>query len=111
MRFVSQDDAMPVLMVAYTSGPRAVQEFLERGEPDNRDLFERILSRLSVFDEHNTDGHYESIRRTLTTVPRYQRLFQLSAAQGVGAGTLGAWQEKLSSGVWRLKNWSMHVCN
>jgi hypothetical protein len=71
--FVSHGDALPALVAACTSNPRTVQELLERAEPYYHDLSDYILSGLAVFDEHNTDGHYESIHRTLTTVPRYQQ--------------------------------------
>ncbi len=80
---------MPDLVAACASGPRALWESLERGEPDDHDLLEYIPVGLSPFDEHHTDGPYEAVRRTLTMVPWNQRSFQLSVAQGVGAGILG----------------------
>ena len=71
--FITHGDALPALVAACASNPQTVEEFLERAEPYYHNLSEYILSGLAVFDEHNTEGHYEAIHKAVTTLPRYRQ--------------------------------------
>ncbi|HUF52213.1 MAG TPA: hypothetical protein VMR52_00380 [Dehalococcoidia bacterium] len=49
-----------------------MDDFLETAEPLYRNISQYVHYGLAVFDEHNTEGHYEEIHRQLTTLPRHR---------------------------------------
>ena len=71
--FVAHGDALPALVVACSASPQTVEELLGAAEPYYRNLAEYVLNGLAIFDEHNSDGHYEAIHKTLTTLPRHKQ--------------------------------------
>ena len=71
--FVTHGDALPALVAACASNPGTLEELLQRAEPYYRNLSEYVHSGLAVFDEHNTEGHYEAIHKALTTLPRHRQ--------------------------------------
>lgn len=73
MSFITHGDVLPALVAACTSSPDTLEEFLERAEPYYGNLSEYVLSGLAVFDERNTEGHYEVIHKVLTTLPRHKQ--------------------------------------
>lgn len=70
--FVVHGDALPALVAACTSNPRTLKELLERSEPLYRNLKEYVENGLAVFDELNTEGHYEAIHTALNTLPPHR---------------------------------------
>jgi len=71
--FLVHGDALAALVAACTSSPATLDELLEQAEPYYRNLSQYVLSGLAVFDEHNTEGHYEAIHKALTTLPRHRQ--------------------------------------
>jgi|SRR5579872_6896896 len=63
--FVGDGFLLLPLVAACASNPRSLQEMLARVDQIDRRLKERILAGLAVFDEHNVEGNYSSIRHTL----------------------------------------------
>lgn len=63
--FVAHGEALPALMKACATGPRDVDDLLERSEPFYHGLRERVSNGLAMFDERNTPGHYEAIHGAL----------------------------------------------
>ena len=55
--FIGPDRALHALVAACSTGPRSIQELLDRVAPFVGDLRERIQSGLAVFDEHNSRGN------------------------------------------------------
>lgn len=71
--FITHGDALAALVAACASNPDTLQELLERAEPYYRNLSEYVFSGLAVFDEHNTEGHYQAVHKALTTLPRHRQ--------------------------------------
>jgi hypothetical protein len=71
--FVAHGDALPALVAACAASPQTVEELLGAAEPYYRNLAEYVLNGLAIFDEHNSDGHYEPIHKVLTTLPRHKK--------------------------------------
>lgn len=71
--FVTHGDALPALVAACSSSPGTVDELLSDVEPYYHSLSDYVQAGLAVFDEHNAGGHYESIHRTLTRIPRHRQ--------------------------------------
>jgi hypothetical protein len=71
--FVTHGDAIPALVAACATNPITSHQLLERAEPMYNGLTEYVDSGLSVFDEHNTPGHYETIHLALTRLPRHRQ--------------------------------------
>jgi len=63
--FVGDGFLMLPLVAACASNPRSLGEMLARVDQIDRRLRDRILNGLAVFDEHNVEGNYEAIRRSL----------------------------------------------
>src|SRR5690349_22521287 len=55
--FIGPDRALHALVAACASGADSVEELLNGAAPFVRDLRERVLSGLAVFDEHNSRGN------------------------------------------------------
>jgi hypothetical protein len=64
--FVDDGFLMLPLVAACASNPRSLPEMMARVDQIDRRLRDRILAGLAVFDEHNVEGNYEAIHRTLT---------------------------------------------
>ncbi|MDO8616984.1 MAG: hypothetical protein Q7T33_14845 [Dehalococcoidia bacterium] len=71
--FLTHGDALPALVAACAANPRTLAQLLERAEPYYHKLSDYVFSGLAVFDEHNTQGHYEAVHRDLTRVPRHKQ--------------------------------------
>lgn len=71
--FLIHGDALPALVAACTTNPRDFNELLQRADPYYHNLADYVYSGLAVFDEHNTEGHYEAIHKALTTLPRHKQ--------------------------------------
>jgi hypothetical protein len=71
--FVTHGDALPALVAACTSGPETYEELLSGADTYYANLSDYVYSGLAVFDEHNTHGHYETIHRAVTTLPRHRQ--------------------------------------
>src|SRR5207248_688754 len=63
--FVGDGFLMLPLVAACASNPRSLPEMLARVDQIDRRLRDRILNGLAVFDEHNVEGNYEAIHRSL----------------------------------------------
>lgn len=63
--FVAHGEALPALMKACATGPRDIDDLLERSEPFYHGLRERVVNGLAMFDERNTPGNYEAIHGAL----------------------------------------------
>jgi hypothetical protein len=57
MSFIGPDRALHALVAACAAGADSIEELLDRAAPFVRDLRERVLSGLAVFDEHNSRGN------------------------------------------------------
>jgi hypothetical protein len=71
--FLTHGDAIPALVATCTTNPVTVPELLDRTEELYHGLADYVEAGLSVFDEHNTPGHYETIHRALTTLARHKQ--------------------------------------
>jgi hypothetical protein len=63
--FVAHGEALPALLRSCATGPRDIDELLERAEPYYHGLKERVSNGLAMFDERNLPGHYEAVHRSL----------------------------------------------
>lgn len=63
--FVDDGFMMLPLVAACASNPTSLREMIERADQIDRRLRLRVLAGLAVFDEHNVEGDYNSIHRTL----------------------------------------------
>ncbi len=63
--FIAHGEALPALLRACTTNPAGIDELLERSEPDYAGLRERVTNGLAMFDERNTEGHYDAIHSAL----------------------------------------------
>jgi hypothetical protein len=76
--FIDDGFLMLPLVAACASNPRSLAEMLAHGGQIDRRLYDRIWSGLAVFDEHNVEGNYGAIRRTLETVsPDQEPVFRV----------------------------------
>jgi hypothetical protein len=71
--FLTHGDALPALVAACGANPMTVDDFLSRVEPYYRNLHDYVQAGLAVFDEHNSNGHYDVIHRALTRVARHKQ--------------------------------------
>ncbi len=71
--FLTHGDALPALVAACTRNPATLDELLDSVESYYHSLSEYVHDGLAVFDEHNTSGHYETIHRQLTRLPRHKQ--------------------------------------
>ena len=71
--FLTHGDALPALVAACSVNPEDLETFLATAEPYYHNLTEYVRAGLAIFDEHNTSGHYETIHRALTTLPRHRQ--------------------------------------
>src|SRR5947207_11462196 len=55
--FIGPDRALHALVAACASGADSIVDLLDRAAPFVRDLRDRVLSGLAVFDEHNSRGN------------------------------------------------------
>jgi hypothetical protein len=55
--FVGPDRALHALVAACATGADSLEDLLDRARPFVRELCERVLSGLAVFDEHNSLGN------------------------------------------------------
>jgi hypothetical protein len=53
--------------------PRHVRRDAAASGPHYHNLAEYVCAGLAVFDEHNTDGHYDAVHKALTTLPRHKQ--------------------------------------
>jgi hypothetical protein len=65
--FVDDGFLMLPLVAACASNPHSLAEMMARVDQIDRRLRDRILSGLAIFDEHNVEGNYQSIHRTLAS--------------------------------------------
>jgi hypothetical protein len=63
--FIAHGEALPALLRACTTNPAGIDELLERSEPYYAGLRERVTNGLAMFDERNTEGHYDAIHSAL----------------------------------------------
>lgn len=66
--FVGDGFLMLPLVAACATNPHSLGEMLARVDQIDRRLRERILAGLAIFDEHNVEGNYDSIHRTLAKI-------------------------------------------
>ena len=66
--FVGDGFLMLPLVAACATNPHSLGEMLARVDQIDRRLRERILAGLAIFDEHNVEGNYVSIHRTLEDI-------------------------------------------
>ena len=55
--FIGPDRALHALVAACASGADSLEDLLDRAAPFVRDVRERVMSGLAVFDEHNSRGN------------------------------------------------------
>lgn len=75
--FVAHGEALPALIKACGSNPATLEELLHLTEPFYRPLREFVLNGLAVFDERNTDGHFEAIHQALSWPPHQHPVFRV----------------------------------
>jgi hypothetical protein len=63
--FVMHGEALPALLKACATGPKTIDELLERAEPYYAGLRERIDNGLVMFDERNAPGRYDAIHNAI----------------------------------------------
>jgi hypothetical protein len=71
--FVTHGDALPALVAACARNPQTMDDLLDGADQFYGHLADYVHAGLAVFDEHNTRGHYETIHRALTTLPRHRQ--------------------------------------
>jgi hypothetical protein len=76
--FVMHGEALPALLKSCATGPRTIEELLERAEPYYQGLRERVENGIAMFDERNAAGRYDAIHRALELArPEESPLFRV----------------------------------
>ncbi|HEY8171480.1 MAG TPA: hypothetical protein VIH21_00210 [Dehalococcoidia bacterium] len=76
--FVAHGEALPALLRSCATGPRDIDELLERAEPYYHGLKERVANGLVMFDERNIPGRYEAVHSALEhSQPEESPLFRV----------------------------------
>lgn len=76
--FVIDGDALPAMVKACASDVRSLDEMLDSLAPYYRTLRERVLNGLAIFDERNTEGHYDAIHEAFRyCAPHEQPVFRV----------------------------------
>ena len=76
--FVTHGEALPALLRACATGPRTVEELLERADPFYHGLRERVANGVAMFDERNLPGNYTAIHHALRVArPEESPLFRV----------------------------------
>jgi hypothetical protein len=68
--FIGPDRALHALVAGCAQGSETIDGLLERVAPFVRDLQERVLSGLAVFDEHNSQGNLRWIHAAFDSCRR-----------------------------------------
>jgi len=77
--FVADGDVLSALAKACAADPRTVEELLDGTAPYYAGLRDQVSNGLAIFDERNTDGHYESIHKALDLcAPHEQPVFRVA---------------------------------
>jgi hypothetical protein len=71
--FIAHGDALPAFVKACSFYPQSVEDLLDLTAPYYASLKEYVLSGLAVFDEHNLEGHFDSIHAGLAFAPAYEK--------------------------------------
>jgi hypothetical protein len=76
--FVTDGDALPALTAACAQNPRSLEQLLAISDGFYRDLRERVLNGLAVFDELNAPGNYDTIHQAFQYCsPHEQPVFRV----------------------------------
>ena len=75
--FVAHGDALPALVKACGANPTTLEDLLRLVEPYYRPLREPVLNGLAIFDERNTEGHYEAVHQALSWPPHQHPVFRV----------------------------------
>ncbi|MGI8968299.1 MAG: hypothetical protein ACR2GA_04255 [Chloroflexota bacterium] len=76
--FVGDGFLLLPLVAACASNPGTLRDMLTEADKIDRRLRNRILSGLLVFDEHNVEGEYDAIHRSLeSTAPHDEPVFRV----------------------------------
>jgi hypothetical protein len=76
--FDAHGEALPALLRSCATGPRNIDQLLERSEPFYSGLRERVHNGLAMFDERNTPGRYEAVHQALDlAAPEESPLFRV----------------------------------
>jgi len=67
--FVGHCDLSTALVAGCSHNPSSLEQLLERADSYYHSVRDYVLNGLAVFDEHNADGHYESIHEALESRP------------------------------------------
>lgn len=67
--FVGDGFLLLPLVAACAENPHSLADMLARADRIDSRLRDRILSGLAIFDEHNVEGNYEEIHRSLGAAP------------------------------------------
>jgi hypothetical protein len=94
--FIAHGDALPAFVKACSFYPQSVEDLLDLTAPYYASLKEYVLSGLAVFDEHNLEGHFDSIHADLAFAPKYEKpVFRIvddvtreASLRPVGAGAV-----------------------
>lgn len=71
--FIAHGDALPAFVKACSFYPQTIEDLLDLTSAFYASLREYVLSGLAVFDEHNLEGHWDSIHTQLIVSPKYQQ--------------------------------------
>lgn len=66
--FIAPCHSLKALVAGCSAQPATLDELLAAAEPYDARLRAYVLGGLAVFDEHNIEGHYETIHAALATL-------------------------------------------
>ena len=76
--FIIDGDALPAMVKACSSSPKSLEALLNALAPYYHNLREYTLNGLAIFDERNTDGHYEAVHEAFRfCAPHEQPVFRV----------------------------------
>jgi hypothetical protein len=93
--FVARCESLVHLVAACAANPHTLEELLHLAGRYDPELEEYVASGLAVFDEHNVDGHNESIRSAL----RYLQPHELPVFRVVDDETREASLQRVKAGI------------
>lgn len=76
--FIADGEALPALVAACARNPSNIDELLQESDRFYHNLHETVLNGLSLFDERNVPGHYETIHQAFAfCAPHEQPVFRV----------------------------------
>jgi hypothetical protein len=97
--FVAPCNALKALVAACSKGPTRLEDLLKATTRYDTELKDYVLNSLSVFDEHNSHGHYDQIHNAIHHASEQRTYHQIPAFRVVDDVTRQASLQPVKAGL------------